>query len=229
MRPLKTIKRKIKKKLVSAKVDIPPIIKPCYLLASAPDPVGPPAPLEDFTHVCVNASQVTAAHFGIHKPHMTVMSDQMLGDLPVNLEAKNLMEGRETSVLVVTFKKYSKLHIQETLAKINYRYDRLVFLSHLQRSKITEIVTGYDLMSGKGNDKLSTGIFAVFLLRFLYSGDVIIDGFSLNSRGHSYSESNHLRLHMEMDKNSAIFLRKLNVYTSNIQCSSELGVQMWSN
>jgi hypothetical protein len=217
MRPLKTIERKIRKKLVSAKVEIPPIIKPCYLLASAPDPVGPPAPLEDFTHVCVNASQVTAAHFGIHKPHITVMSDQMLGDLPVNLEAKNLMEGRETSTLIVTFKNYSKDHIEETLAKINYRYERVVFLSHIQRSKITETVTGYDLMSGKGSNKLSTGMFSVFLLRYLFSGQIIIDGVSITSDGHSYSTSIFERKHKLLDAASIKLVDDKMLFLSNTE------------
>src|SRR4051812_43383833 len=74
---------------------------PCLVLASAPDPTYPAGLRRQASLWSVNASQAYCAKLGLPQPDVSVISGQMLGDQPVNIEAKRALRGLATNHLIV--------------------------------------------------------------------------------------------------------------------------------
>lgn len=216
--------------------------KPCFVLGSAPGSVGPPGGADQWTVICVNASQVIAESWGVSVPDITVMSEGVLGNKPENIAARQALEGRACRTLVLVKRRRSPLKsvtswltsrftaadLAQHLAAIGYGWERLVVMSHWQRSRLAWEATGAYLAAGYKEEKISTGFFAMFLAHHLDGAPIVIDGFSLSQHGHGYDDRGYRRQHIDMDRKALAALRKLShLYTANPAIAAEAGIPLY--
>lgn len=178
---------------------LPPLSGPGVVLGSAPDPALPADWGAGWSLITVNASQVMAEKLGLPQPDMTVISGQMMGDRPVNIEAQKVLAGRSTRALIYIDRGVSARESTAAFARIGYGYDSFNSVSYGQREKINRLVLGADYGPGSGERKISTGLFAALLAVHLGAGPVVMSGFSLNVDGHAYNSLGRRRQHKEVD------------------------------
>ena len=210
------------------KTETPLIHGPCLVLGSAPKPSVPVGFDEAWTFMTVNASQSSVQHWKF-SPSFTIMSDQMFGDRPVNLEGKEAVKGRRTGRLILIKRGYPVSETIKKLQALNYRYDELIVIGHWERSHIAHKVLGGYVVIGMGEQKISTGIFAAIMASFLGAAPVILSGFSFSAHGHAYNEFQRKRSHIHIDQAALFIAQKkgLPFYAADAEFSFESGLPEW--
>lgn len=203
---------------------------PCFILGSAPRAVPPGNEFCSWTYLTVNASQLGGECTG-RTPDITLMSGQMLGVSPVNVEAKRAISGKKTGNLWLIERGVLLSDAIDILENLKYKYENIVSISHFHRACIVYDVLGEDLGSGPGEEKLSTGIFASLLALNQGAKKVVLSGFSLTEAGHSYNDAGHKRCHVDVDRVvlSLIVKKKLPIYSLTQCFSDESGLPLWRN
>jgi len=201
---------------------------PCFVLGSAASAVWPGPALADWALLTVNAAQA-AAPATARVPDITLMSGQMLGDDPVNQEAKRVLHGLSTGELWLIERGITKDAAIEVLRSMNYGYRALHVMTRRQRSRITYRQLGVDAASGTGEEKISTGVFAALLALEQGASLVVLSGISLSADGHAYNDLGHLRHHVTSDRRALALAieRGLPIFTVCPAFSEASGVPMW--
>jgi hypothetical protein len=178
--------------------------KRCLLVGSAPDLVLP-----DMARIgaviCVNGSGITAARLGLPVPALTVTTSALARtkDRSFRVETIRQFDGLETRNLLLTWGD-AEMHAQalNTFQKAGYRPRTCFTLSDDERAALALAVMPAENVLTRGNDKISTGIFAATVALWAGAEQVIMAGFSL-AGGHSYTAQNTYRNHIGGD--SAFF------------------------
>lgn len=207
---------------------LPRFAGPCFLLGSAPDPVVPEGFDQSWQFWTVNAAQAGVDGLQLGDPDVTVMSAQMLGDRPANLAGKAALKGRRSGQLFVIERGFRADQIVNILHEIDYSIGQLHFISHFQRAVLVRKLLKADLAYGNGEQKISTGVFAILLALRQGLGPVVVGGLSLSSAGHSYNQLSHKREHVDIDARALALIRKFPVFTTNEQFSKDSGIPLWS-
>jgi hypothetical protein len=201
----------------------------CFVLGSAPSAVWPDPRFADWVLLTVNAAQAAEPPTP-RIPDITLMSGQMLGDDPVNREAKRVLRGLSTSELWLIERGITKDAAIEVLRSLSYKYGSLGVISRRQRSRITYRQLGVDAASGVGEEKISTGVFAALLALEQGASKVILSGISLTADGHAYNDLGHVRHHVNSDQRAlAVAIgRGLPLFTLCPVFSKASGVPLWA-
>jgi len=203
---------------------------PCLVLGSAPDPVRPVGYGAHWTFVSVNAAQSGAAKVGVKRiPDLTVMSGQLLGKKPENLAGQDALRDASTTQLLLIERGVRAREARPALRELNYRYGALRTMDHWQRAGLTYRLLGEHLATGSGEEKISTGVFAVLVAASLGYGPIVMCGFSLSSDGHSYNPLGHRRQHREVDTRALRMLaqRQHAVFSSDPAFAASSGLPLW--
>lgn len=207
---------------------LPRFSGPCFLLGSAPNPVVPEGFGENWQFWTVNASQAGVDGYPLGDPDVTVMSAQMLGDKPANVAGKAALSGRRTGQLIVIERGFRAERIVEILREIGFSIGRLHFISHFQRAVLVRKLLKADLAYGSGEQKISTGVFAILLAIRQGLSPMVVGGLSLSSGGHSYNQLSHKREHLDVDAQALALIRQLPVFTTDMQFSRDSGIPLWT-
>lgn len=207
---------------------LPKFSGPCFVLGSAPNPLVPEGFGEQWQFWTVNASQAGVDALSLGDPDVTVMSAQMLGDRPANVAGKAALKGRRTGQLIVIERGFDAAQIVGILRDIGYAIGKLYFISHFQRAVLVRKLLKADLAYGSGEQKVSTGVFAILLALRQGLSPVVVGGLSLSSGGHSYNQLSHKREHVDVDARALALIRQFPVFTTNEQFSRDSGVPLWT-
>ncbi len=178
------------------RLNVRPFRGPTLVLASAPDPLLP-GWAGDAEVVCVNASGAIARRLALPSPAVTVMSGFMFGDSIANHEARAMLGGLRTGLLVYIDVGCGFAAARRCLRALGYAWDDVAVLGYDQRAQLVLDATGVDVSTEVA--KPSTGVFAVVLALLLKGAPVCMAGFSLRQAGHAYSASNQPRHHVQAD------------------------------
>ena len=206
---------------------LPRFSGPCFVLGSAPNPAIPEGFGERWQFWTVNASQAGVDSQPLGDPDVTVMSAQMLGDRPANVAGKTALKGRRTGRLIVIERGFNADQIVEILRNIGYSIGQLHFISHFQRAVLVRKLLKADLAYGSGEQKVSTGVFAILLALRQGLSPVVIGGLSLSRGGHSYNQLSHKREHVDVDARALALLRRFPVFTTDKQLAKDSGIPLW--
>ncbi len=209
--------------------DLPRLSGPCLVLGSAPSPVLPPGLDASWRLVTVNASQVSAATLGLPAPAVTVISGQMLGQKPANVEAKRVLAGHSTGAIIFIERGFSMAEARAQFSAMKYRYAGIHPLSFHQREKMVRQILKADYGPGSGEKKISTGLFAAVLALYLGGAPVVMSGFSLKNDGHAYNSQGHRREHKETDTRVLAIIRDagLAIYAADPVFAQQSGLRLY--
>jgi hypothetical protein len=201
---------------------------PCFVLGSAPSAIWPKRTFADWVLLTVNAAQAAAPDTA-RAPDITLMSGQMLGDDPVTQEAKRVLRGLSTGELWLIERGITRDAAIEVLRSMSYGYHALRVMTRRQRSRITYRQLGVDAASGKGEEKISTGVFAALLALEQGASQVVLSGISLSADGHAYNDLGHVRHHVNSDQRALATAigRGLPLFTLCPVLSKASGVPLW--
>ena len=202
---------------------------PCFVLGSAPSALWPDRRFAGWTILTVNAAQAIAPAPG-SAPDITLMSGQMLGNEPVNLEAKRVLRGRSTGELWLIERGISAAAAAELLRAMDFTYQALRLITPRLRSRITYRQLGVDASAGSGEQKISTGTFAALLALEQGASSVVLSGLSLSDAGHAYNQLGHKRYHLNSDRSAlrVAIERGLPIYTICQAFSQASGIPLWN-
>jgi hypothetical protein len=202
---------------------------PCFVLGSAPSALWPDERFAAWTLLTVNAAQAVAPAPG-SEPDITLMSGQMLGNEPVNREAKRVLRGRSTGELWLIERGISAAAAAALLREMDFTYRALRLITPRQRSRITHRQLGIDASAGSGEQKISTGTFAALLALEQGATAIVLSGFSLSDAGHAYNRLGHKRYHVDSDRAAlqVAVERRLPIYTVCPDFSQASGVPLWN-
>jgi hypothetical protein len=160
--------------------------------------------------VCVNASGWSAKRLGLPDPAVTVLGGFKLSK-PERGEDREALRGLRTAGLLLTTYRLdmSLRRAERVLRDLDFTYERLATIDHAGGARIVEAVTERALATGKRDQRVSHGLFAVCLAFHLGAAEVILSGFSLTTGRLSHTDMVRPRQHVPADREAIVALRDL--------------------
>jgi hypothetical protein len=182
----------------------------CLVLGSAPDPRLPAGGTDDLTIICVNASGWSARRLGLPDPAVTVLGGFKLSKPERGDDRKALQGLRTTSLLLTTYRLDMSLRrAKQALRDLDFTYARMATIDNAGGARIVEGVTRRPLATGKRDERVSHGLFAVCLAFHLGASEVILSGFSLSTGRLNHTDMVRPRQHIPADREAIQALRAL--------------------
>ncbi|WP_375452026.1 hypothetical protein [uncultured Devosia sp.] len=214
--------------------ELPTITGPAIVVGSAPNP-HPPKGLDDTWFVIsVNASQVTAEQFGLPRPNLTILRDNIFfrGNVSVPTEIHDALwaalRGRQTAHAVAIMGSSEDKGATAQLAIHDYRADRVTELDRHVRGAIIVEMSGLSLVGLSAG--ISNGIFAALLALKQGANPVVMSGFSFAPGWHFAKDVAVPRGHVLPDRAvcKAIVERKLPVFAADPDFARASGLPLWT-
>ncbi|MHC1550985.1 membrane-anchored protein [Phyllobacterium sp. K27] len=204
---------------------------PVVVVGSAPVSNVPEGFDNRFFVISVNGSQVVAGTWGNQKPDATFMQfNQIEGQTTNALHVREVLRGKQTSLLYVVRWSKSLRSLQKGLAAFRYSYDELRVLNRYNRMALYETVTGNLNLEIDDDMKFSNGITAVLYAITNGAGAVIVTGINPSSSGHVYNDANLKRLHANTDKQilESLIDRGYQLFTADADVAKECRIPLWT-
>lgn len=203
---------------------LPRLDGPVLVLGSAPGAI-PPADLFGRRVLTVNASQVTAAGWGVERPDVTLFGTTVLGLRPSNRAAQLVLAGRGTGCLVRMSDGSTTVIHDFNLWRMRYKADRVASLDVAARRRLLAHLVGEEIAQ---RYKPSNGVYLVALALALGATDVVMAGISLTVAGHAYNNANHPRHHVDADRAvlQALVASGLSISTTSADFAAESGLPL---
>lgn len=201
----------------------------CVVLGSAPDPQLPAGGVKDRCIVCVNAAGWAAKSLGLPDPDVTVLGGFKLSK-PDRGDDRRALQGLRTGSLLMTTARLdmSLRRAERVLDELDFAYDRWATIDPAGVARIVEAATGRPLATGKRDERVSHGVFAVCLAFHLGASEVILSGFSLTTGRLSHTDMLRPRQHIPADHEAIVALRDLGrlVRTSEPELARLTGIDL---
>jgi hypothetical protein len=214
-----------------ALAELPRIKGTALVVGSAPEPHRPDGLSSDWFVISINASQVTAADFGIPKPDLTFVRDGI--DKPGEHQEAiwRVLNGRSTKHLVASMGSRDDEGVGDLIAAKNYHADRLTkFNRHVRGAVIAEMSGHYHVYLG-GPRGISNGIFGALLALKLGADRVIMSGFSTVTGWYFAKEATGYRGHVPLDLEvcRAMVARGYPVFVTDPPFAESSGLPLWTS
>lgn len=205
---------------------------PALVLGAGPGARKPHGYGADWTLVTANAAQVSAEALGLPEPDIAVMHRGVfVGIDPADDYKRELLSGRGARHLVVPIWPGPVERLAQGSARFSYRYETLDALDKWRLAHLVWRLCGVYVATSRGwQRRISTGIFAIFLARYLGAGPLVLSGFSLSASGHFYDSRGSFRHHVDEDARLIRLALDAGVplFATEPDFASESGVPLWT-
>ncbi|MDB5587589.1 MAG: hypothetical protein JWP26_2559 [Devosia sp.] len=223
-----------RKTYLRALSDLPTITGPAVVVGSAPNPHPPKGLNDNWFVISVNASQVTAEQFGLPRPDLSILRDNIFfrGNVFVPTEIHDALwaalRGRQTAHAVAIMGSSEDKGATAQLAIHDYRADSVTELDRHVRGAVIMEMTGLSHVGLSAG--ISNGIFAALLAVKLGANPVVMSGFSFTPGWHFAKDVAVPRGHVQPDRAvlKAMVDRGYPVFASDPDFAKNSGLPLWT-
>lgn len=207
---------------------LPAITTTALVVGSAPEPTRPLGLDPSWFTISINASQVTAADFGIDVPDLTVFRDGITKPGTHQDAVWSALSGRSTRCLVANMGSAEDQGIAAYCAGKAYAPESVSELNRHIRGAIIAEISGSLRVNLTGG--ISNGIFAALLALKLGAPRVVLSGFSFTPGWYFAKGTPAHRGHVPADRAvcEAIAARRLPVYAADQKFAEAVSLPLWT-
>jgi len=210
---------------------LPVINGEAFVFGAAPNPVVSKDLLRTATIVTANASQLFLEAYGVSKPHVTFMRTNMSAGRDVDVMKLEALRDRQTGLLMLMAEQDAECRAQlALLSKVNYRFDRLLIATPVQRSMLQNRVLGTRWHFLLKRFRPSMGFQAIMFCLGMGASSVAVAGISFRSDGCSFSSLQYKRKHIDGDYDILKRMRRrgLPIYALEQEFAADTGLSRWA-
>lgn len=200
----------------------------CLVFGSAPDPVVPQM-ASNGAIICINGSGSPVRRLGLRDPDLTIMSSNVtILKKDVRVETIRHLDGlHSTHLLLFRGSEETQRRALDALQDAGYRCDDAATLADRQYVAIASGLVPVSNILSRGDERISTGVFAVAVATWLRARSIVLAGFSL-AGGHSYIAGDTPRNHVSADAAffASIIARGLPVTTTSRELAARFGIPL---